>query len=181
MNPFPRIGKEWTVFLDRDGVINRRRVDDYVKHIDEWDWLTDSLESIVKLSHEVKRVVVVTNQQGIGKGVMTEQDLKEVHEMMLKAVKAKGGEIAAVLHCPHLKSDACDCRKPKIGMFLQAQQMYPDIRPAHCVMVGDSSSDMEWAQKAGMWSVAVGGEAKGGDIQVASLWDFVKIFEEDVR
>ena len=74
MNPFPRIGKEWTVFLDRDGVINRRRVDDYVKHIDEWDWLTDSLESIVKLSHEVKRVVVVTNQQGIGKGVMTEQD-----------------------------------------------------------------------------------------------------------
>lgn len=167
------IGKDWTVFLDRDGVINERLIDDYVKSWDEWDWFPGSLDAIVQLSHEVGRVIVITNQQGIAKGLMTGADLSDIHQNMKEDLRGAGGEIDAVFHCPHGKNEGCNCRKPRTGMYDQARMMFPEINPARSVMVGDSTSDMEWAKNAGIHSVAVGEEAKGGEMRVKSLKEFV--------
>jgi D-glycero-alpha-D-manno-heptose 1-phosphate guanylyltransferase len=151
----PQIDSSWTLFLDRDGVINRRIVDDYVKTPDQFEFLPGSLEAIAHFSSSFKRIVVVTNQQGIGKGLMTEGDLHLIHQKMIKEVELAGGQINEVFYCPALASDNNPCRKPDIGMALAAQKKYPDIRFDKCLMVGDTWSDIEFAKNAGMYSVRI--------------------------
>jgi D-glycero-D-manno-heptose 1,7-bisphosphate phosphatase len=143
--PFPLIDRKWTLFLDRDGVINRRKVGGYICHPDEFDFLPGVLETMPVLAGLFSRIIVLTNQQGIGKGLMTERQLEAVHRFMRNRIKEAGGRIDGVYHCPHLASEACDCRKPKAGLFLQALRDFPGIDPHCCVMVGDASSDIALA------------------------------------
>lgn len=148
-----RINNTWTLFLDRDGVINKRIVGDYVKRVEEFHFMPGALKAIVQFSKMFQRIVVVTNQQGIGKGFMTERNLLEVHRYMQSDVEKHGGKIDAVYFAPQLSSENSEMRKPKIGMALQAKSDFPEIDFSKSVMIGDSDSDIAFGQKAGMITV----------------------------
>lgn len=151
--------KSWTIFLDRDGVINRLRVDDYVKVWDEFVFEEGVLDAIAYFSSIFGRICIVTNQQGIGRGLMSEEDLSEIHSKMMTQIVKAGGRIDKIYHCPHLAKDFPDCRKPEIGMGLQAAKDFPEIDFSKSIMVGDSSKDMEFAQKLGMFRFYVNGRS----------------------
>jgi histidinol-phosphate phosphatase family protein len=167
--------KSWTLFLDRDGVINERIVGDYVKDWDSFNFIPGSIKAIESLSGIFGRVVVVTNQAGIGKGLMTEQDLYKVHKMLLKTVDLLDGRIDRIYHA-HYPSDL---RKPNIGMALQAQKDFPEINFSKSVMVGDSLSDMEMGHRLGMVKVFIEGKNEDPspfqpNYQFKTLFDFAK-------
>ena len=98
----PKIDTSWTLFLDRDGVINKKLEGDYVKIIDEFEFLPYALEAIKLFSSRFHKVVIVTNQQGINKRLMTEDDLHKVHQHLLQEVQNFGGRIDAIYHAPQL-------------------------------------------------------------------------------
>ncbi len=149
------VNTAWTLFLDRDGVINRRLPGDYVKDLTEFTFLDGVLSALAVFSRLFGRIIVVTNQQGIGKGVMTEAQLTEVHRYMLRAIRDSGGRVDAVYHCPALESDRHPWRKPQPGMARQAQADFPGIDFSRSLMVGDSLSDMEFGAALGMVNVLV--------------------------
>jgi histidinol-phosphate phosphatase family protein len=151
-----QIAPDWTLFLDRDGVINRRIIDGYVTRPEEFVFLEHVPESIALLSRIFKRIIVVTNQQGIGKGLYSVNDLGQVHAKMKAGVESAGGKINAVYFAPHLQSENSPMRKPGIGMALKAREDFPEIDFSKSIMVGDSASDMEFARAAGMYAVYCG-------------------------
>jgi len=148
-----KIDKSWTLFLDRDGVINERIVGDYVKRVEDFHFMPGAIDAIVQFSKMFQRVVVVTNQQGIGKGLMTERNLLDVHRYMQSEVEKHGGKLDAVYFAPQLSSENSEMRKPNIGMALQAKSDFPEIDFSKAVMIGDSDSDIVFGQKAGMITV----------------------------
>tara|TARA_Y100000385_G_C13009175_1_gene600845 strand:- start:235 stop:762 length:528 start_codon:yes stop_codon:yes gene_type:complete len=152
----PKIDNSWTLFLDRDGVINRKLENDYVKSVKEFEFLPQALNAIKVFSSLFHKIVVVTNQQGISKKLMTENDLQTVHTHLLKEVQKKGGKIDAIYYAPQLAQENSIMRKPNIGMALQAIEEFPSIDFKKSIMVGDSISDMEFAQKANMFGVMIG-------------------------
>jgi histidinol-phosphate phosphatase family protein len=143
-----------TLFLDRDGVINKHRPSDYVKDWNEFEFIPGILEEFSLLSNYFRYIIVVTNQRGVGKGLMTEEKLNEIHQKMVAVVKEHGGRIDKIYYCTALP-DTDPNRKPNIGMALQAKQDFPDIDFSKSIMVGDSESDKIFAQKAGMKYFAV--------------------------
>jgi D-glycero-D-manno-heptose 1,7-bisphosphate phosphatase len=144
-----------TIFLDRDGVINRKCPEnDYVKCWEEFEFLPGVLEAIRLLSARADRLVIVTNQRGIARGRMTEQDLADIHARMLAAIRAAGGRIDAIYYCPH-EEGVCQCRKPRTGLFERARQDFPDIDYADALALGDSLSDLEPAARLGCTTVLV--------------------------
>ncbi len=145
----------WTLFLDRDGVINKRIMDGYVRNPMEFEYLHHSPKAIARFSQLFKHVFVVTNQQGVGKGLMTLQDVHNIHRLLQAEVKHHQGRITQFYVCPHLASENSPLRKPEIGMALQAKQDFPDVDFSRSIMVGDSLSDMEFGRKAGMRTVFV--------------------------
>ncbi|HEU4719400.1 MAG TPA: HAD family hydrolase [Bacteroidia bacterium] len=170
-----KIDKSWTLFLDRDGVINVRFPGDYVKHVGEFGFLPGAKEAIARLSGIFGKIIVVTNQQGIGKGIYTEEDLASIHAHMVSEIEKAGGRIDAVYFAPHLESENSPMRKPGTGMAGQAKKDFPSIDFSRSVMIGDSASDMVFARNAGMKAVFIGtGENLPGnpDFTCASLSDF---------
>lgn len=141
------------LFLDRDGVINKHLPGDYVKNIGQFEFLPGVLEAIVKFNQFFSRIVIVTNQQGIGKGLYTEEDLNVVHTFMLDKVKEAGGRIDAVYFCPSLEKNNDLCRKPNVGMGLQAKSDFPEIDFEQSVMIGDSLSDLQFGRNLGMFTI----------------------------
>ncbi len=141
------------LFLDRDGVINKHLPGDYVKNIGQFEFLPGVLEAIVKFNQFFSRIVIVTNQQGIGKGLYTEEDLNMVHTFMLDKVKEAGGRIDAVYFCPSLEKNNDLCRKPNVGMGLQAKSDFPEIDFKQSVMIGDSLSDLQFGRNLGMFTI----------------------------
>ncbi|MCX6286359.1 MAG: HAD family hydrolase [Bacteroidetes bacterium] len=148
-----KIDKTWTLFLDRDGVINQRLVDDYVRIWEQFEFKPGVKEALKELSCIFGRIVVVSNQQGVGKGLMSESDLEEVHGRMISVVSTAGGRIDAVFFCPALEGEKSFNRKPNIGMALQSRKRFPEIRFRQSVMVGDSLSDMIFGKRVGMKTV----------------------------
>ena len=131
----------WSLFLDRDGVVNRRIDGDYVRDVDQFEFLPGVLGALATLARWAPRIVIVTNQQGIGRGLMTAGAVDAVHTAMTTRVAAAGGRIDDVLVCPHL-SGSCRCRKPLPGLALRWLAEHPEVDPARSVMVGDSDSDI---------------------------------------
>jgi histidinol-phosphate phosphatase family protein len=150
------VSKSWTLFLDRDGVINERRVGDYVKHPDDFRLISGVGEAIKTFSEIFGSIVVVTNQQGIGRGLMTEAMLNEIHQKMLQEVKAAGGRIDRIYHCSGLAEDHPFDRKPNVGMALKARKDFPEIRFKKSIMAGDSRSDLLFGRRLGMTTVLIG-------------------------
>ena len=141
-----------TLFLDRDGVINVLRRGDYVKTWDEFEFVPGILESLRELAGIFGLIVIVTNQRGVGRGLMTEDALNEIHRRMLERITRAGGRIDAVYYCT--STDPEDpMRKPGIGMFLKACEDFPSIDPSRSVMIGDSESDEKFACSSGLYFV----------------------------
>jgi D-glycero-D-manno-heptose 1,7-bisphosphate phosphatase len=149
------IDSNWTLFLDRDGVINKRPPGDYIKKWAEFEFLPGVREALKILAGKFDRIIVITNQQGIGKGLMTKEDLENIHANMKAAIAENGGRIDAVYYCPDLATDAYNCRKPSTFMAEQAKKDFPEIDFPKSMMVGDTLSDMEFGRNAGMKTVFI--------------------------
>ena len=141
------------VFLDRDGVINRNR-DDYVKTVDEFIFLPGALEGLAKLNKAGITAVVVSNQAGIGRGLIEPIELERINKKMLQEIAEHGGRISALYCCTHRKDEGCVCRKPEIGLFCKASTEL-DIELTDSYLIGDSRSDIEAGHKAGCKTVLV--------------------------
>ena len=137
-----KINRGATLFLDRDGVINKRLVGDYVKKWNDFEFLPGVLDAFATFSSYFDKIFIVTNQQGIGKGLMTEADLQQIHHQMIFEIEKAGGRIDGIYFCPDLKDSHSFMRKPNIGMALKAKKDFPMINFKNSVMVGDSVSDM---------------------------------------
>ncbi len=148
--------KGWTLFLDRDGVINQRITDDYVKHPDEFNFIPGVKEAIAIFAGIFDRIIVVTNQQGIGRGLMTSLQLDSIHDKMLSEVKESGGRIDAVFYSPDLKNTRSFTRKPAVGLGLKARKQFPAINFKQSVMAGDTYTDILFGHRLGMLTVLIG-------------------------
>lgn len=135
------------IVLDRDGVINKDS-DLYIKSPDEWVPIPGSLEAIARLNQWGWRVVVCTNQSGIGRGLFGMDTLNAIHDKMIRAAAHAGGSIDAVFFCPHTNADACDCRKPKAGMLREIAARY-NTDMAGVPVIGDSLRDLQSAVAVG--------------------------------
>ncbi len=155
-DPTHKKDKNRTLFIDRDGVINKRIPDNYVRNIADFQFLPGVKEAMLLLSSIYERTIVVTNQQGIGKGLMSEADLKEIHTYMTNKLAEKGVLIDAVLYCPKLASSNPADRKPNIGMALKAKQQFAQIDWSAATLIGDSTSDIEFGLRMGMKTILVG-------------------------
>ena len=143
------------LFLDRDGVINVERPDDYVKKVQEFVFIDGVLESIAALSKQFIHIFIITNQRGVGKGVMTSTDLNRVHDFMLSEINKAGGKISGIYFCTDIDSTSIN-RKPNVGMAFQVRRDYPEVDFAESIMVGNSKSDIVFGNKLGMYTVLVG-------------------------
>lgn len=144
--------RTWTLFLDRDGVINVESVGSYITSWEEFNFHDGAKEAIKTLSNIFGTVVVVSNQRGVGRGIMTMEALREINVNMRAAVNEHGGKIDKVYNCTAV-SDEDHNRKPNTGMGLQAQEDFPQIDFRRSVMVGNSMSDMEFGKKLNMHTV----------------------------
>ena len=146
--------KYTTLFLDRDGVINYK-IDKYVQFFSEFKFIEDIPESIARLSDYFERIIIVTNQQGIGKKIMTDNQLLTLHNKMVSEINKFGGQIEKIYYCDHLESENCDCRKPKSGMLLKAKKDYPDIDFSKSILIGDSYTDIMAGENLNIQSIQV--------------------------
>lgn len=171
------IDKSWTLFLDRDGVINKKLDNDYVKHWIEFEFLEGSIEALKILSPLFGRIVVVTNQQGIGKGLYRTEDLELIHKNMIYELTYGGGRIDKVYFSPYLNEENHPTRKPSTGMGLAAKSDFPEIDFAKSIIVGDSITDMQFGRTLGMKTVFISdSEIKDAliDVTYHSLLEFSK-------
>ena len=141
------------VLLDRDGVINENRAH-YVTRWEEFRFLPRALDALAALGRLGLRLAVVTNQSAVGRGLMTREDLDEIHRRMIARCAWRGAAIDGVFVCPHLPWQGCGCRKPKPGLLLQALAALGEP-PERCVAVGDSADDLLAAKAAGVPFVLV--------------------------
>ena len=178
-----KIDAGWTLFLDRDGVINHEKEESYIFHYGEFVFYGGVLDALRILAGKFGRIVIVTNQRGVGKGLMTVGDLDNIHEQMGKEVKRAGGRIDNVYYCDSL-SDTHPSRKPNPGMAYQAKKDYPEIDLKRSVMVGNNISDMDFGRNAGMVTVFLRTTQPGFvlpnpsiDLAFNSLYEFAKALQ----
>lgn len=164
-----KIDKSWTLFLDRDGVINEKLENDYVKNWSEFSFIKGTFEALSTLSSLFGTIIVVTNQRGVGKGIMTLDDLNLIHFRMLECITKNFGKVDGIYFCSDVL-DTSECRKPNIGMANQAKIDFPWIDFSKSVMIGDSRSDIEFGQRLGMKTVYISNEPNSSlsDINVNS-------------
>lgn len=144
-----------TVFLDRDGVINRKMLEgEYVTRWDEFEFLPGAIDALRLLRRKGYRIIVVTNQRGIAKRVMTEQDLQHIHGCLRAELVQADADVDSIYCCPHDEGQ-CKCRKPHIGLFSEAKRDYADIAFPDSLMIGDSLSDMEAGATLGCRNILV--------------------------
>ncbi len=152
--------KSWSIFLDRDGVINSRYKDEIIDTPEKFKFIDGVKESIAYFSEVFKKIIIVTNQQGIGKGLFKEEDLEKIHAKMLAEIDHNGGRIDKVYYCPALKEKNSFYHKPMPGMALLAKKDFPEINFRKSVMVGDALSDMRFGKSMKMVTVLVGAPRK---------------------
>lgn len=147
------------VFLDRDGVINRKLPEgEYVSEWRDFHVLPGVEEAITVLNRHGVRVIVISNQRGIALGRTNQTDVETLHARLEERLAAAGAHIDAFYYCPH-DQDECDCRKPKTGLFEQAFRDFPDMNRAACLVIGDSLSDVQAARALGLPSILVEGDS----------------------
>ena len=157
------INKNWTLFLDRDGVINKKIDNDYVKQWIEFEFIEGVLDALKFLNTVFGSIIVVTNQQGIGKKLYRKEDLELIHKNMVYEIAYHGGKIDKVYFSPYLKSENHPYRKPGIGMALKAKEDISTINFKQSIMIGDSMSDMEFGRNAGMKTIYISEEISEND------------------
>ncbi|NLR80826.1 D-glycero-alpha-D-manno-heptose-1,7-bisphosphate 7-phosphatase [Chitinophaga eiseniae] len=143
-----------TLFLDRDGVVNDEIRDGYVLRPDMFHFSAGVLTAMPILAKHFSRIILVTNQRCIGRGLLTIAGLQDIHARMLQEIEAHQGRIDKIYFCPDVDSNS-PCRKPATGMGLQAKQDFPDIDFNQAVMVGNTLSDMQFGKSLGMKTVFI--------------------------
>ena len=141
------------IVLDRDGVINHDS-DHFIKSPEEWRAIPGSLEAIARLNQAGYRVVVATNQSGVGRGLFGMTMLTSIHEKMFKALAQVGGRIDAVFYCPHAADSNCDCRKPRPGMLEQIGSRF-GVDMKDVPAIGDGLRDLQAAHAVGARPILV--------------------------
>lgn len=136
------------VFLDRDGVINKKIEGDYVRRWEQFRFLPNSIKALQLLTKNNYQIYIITNQRGVAKKLMTEKQLQSIHRQMVKQLKKKGVRIGGIYYCPHNIEDNCDCRKPKSGLFYQASNKH-FIDLTKTIFIGDSKTDFVAGNGAG--------------------------------
>ncbi|MBO7624047.1 MAG: HAD-IIIA family hydrolase [Bacteroidales bacterium] len=170
--PIGEIDRNWSLFLDRDGIINVRIVDGYVQDPAQFVLLPQVKEAVRLLRRRFGHLFLVTNQQGVGKGLMSEADLLRVHGHMEAEL---GFPFDRIYYCTALAAANSRFRKPETGMAEQARKDFPSVDFSRSVMVGDAASDMLFGERAGMYTVFIPGAAEAwpdAAMQCASLYDF---------
>ena len=174
------IGKEWTLFLDRDGVINYEKKDDYIRNWGEFKFYEGAKNALKIFAEKFGIIIVVSNQRGIGKGLMTEEDLLNIHQNMQLAIETAGGRIDGIYYCTAVDSKAI-YRKPNPGMAFSAKRDFPEIDLERSIIAGNKPSDMLFGKYAGMYSVYIASTHPETpyphpniDLRFNSLSDFAK-------
>lgn len=171
------------LFLDRDGVINKRIMGGYITQPKELELLDGVAEAVAVFNQHFEKVFVVTNQQGIGKGLMTTADLAAVHQRLSDILAQANAHIDAFYHCPELASKDNNCRKPAKAMGLQAKADFPEVDFTQSVMVGDSLSDIHFGKALQMKTVLIDNphfpahNKHEADLIVPSLWDLAQMLK----
>ena len=172
-----KIDKSWSLFLDRDGVINRRIIDGYVRSWDQFEFLPGITDAMKILAGKFGKIFVVSNQQGIGKGLMTDEDVNVIHSRMKQEIENAGGFITRTYYCPFLEAENSIMRKPNIGMALRARKDFPGINFKRSIMVGDSISDMLFGKRLKMKTVLLSQDIslirKGADFIDFVFYDLI--------
>ncbi len=178
-----QVSKNTTLFLDRDGVINVRIVGGYILNWDMFSFIQNVPIAIAKLSNHFGNIIIITNQQGIGKNLMTYKDIELINQNLINQIKKQGGRIDKVYFAPKLKSDDNYMRKPNIGMALEAKKDFQNIDFQNSVMVGDTVSDMQFGRNIKATNIIVGPENKEifkntnlADYHFDNLYDFANVF-----
>jgi histidinol-phosphate phosphatase family protein len=148
------IDTSWTLFLDRDGVINNEIKDGYVLQWDMFHFAEGVLEALPILSRKFGHIVIVTNQRCIGRGLLNVEGLNTIHGHMLREITAIGGRIDNIYFCPDVNNDS-PCRKPQGGMAMQAKADFPEIDFSRSIIVGNTLSDMNFGKNLGMTTVFI--------------------------
>jgi len=172
-NTYPKIDSEWTLFLDRDGVLNKKLDGRYVAKPEELVLLPGAAEAVAQFSSFFERIIIVTNQQGIGKEIMTHQDLSKVHASLIDQLNYFGGRIDQIYYCPDLEHEDSPNRKPNPGMGFQAKKDFPEINFRKSIMIGDSQSDIQFGKSLRMVTVRISKvKDEQADFTHPSLRDF---------
>lgn len=150
--PLPEINKEWTLFLDRDGVINHEKANDYIHTWEEFTFYRGVPDAMKIFAAIFGHIIVVTNQRGVGRGLTKQKDLDIIHNNMCHEIKKQGGHIDRVFYCTDIDNDSPN-RKPNPGMAYQAKKQFPTINFAHSLMVGNTLSDMQFGRSIGAFTV----------------------------
>lgn len=173
----PPFDARWTLFLDRDGVLNVEKPDGYILHVGELVLLPGVEAALRTLSQIFGRIIIVTNQRGVGRGFMTQADLDEIHRHLRAQIERAGGRIDAIYACTDADRES-PCRKPNTGMAFQAKRDFPEIDFTRSVMVGNSESDMHFGRQLGMHTIWIATKKPVpepptlADAVYGSLWDW---------
>ena len=174
------IDKSWTIFIDRDGVINHEKKDDYILNSQEFKFFDGVLEAFHQLNSKFGTIIIVTNQRGVGKGLMDEDDLTRIHQFMQSKIENAGGRIDKIYYCTSTDNNHPN-RKPNPGMAFRAKADNPAIDFSKSIMIGNKPSDMLFGRNAGMYTVFVATTHPDTafphpdiDLRFNSLSDFVK-------
>ena len=174
------IDKEWTLFLDRDGVINYEKNDDYIRNWQEFRFYEGAKDALKIFAERFGTIIVVSNQRGIGKGLMTEDDLAVIHQNMQREIEDAGGRIDGIYYCTAVDAKAI-YRKPNAGMAFSAMRDFPEIDPGRSIIAGNKPSDMLFGKNAGVYSVFIASTHPETpfphpniDLRFNSLSDFAK-------
>ncbi|MGJ8661292.1 MAG: D-glycero-alpha-D-manno-heptose-1,7-bisphosphate 7-phosphatase [Bacteroidota bacterium] len=171
----------WTLFLDRDGVINKRIMGGYVSSPDEFEFIEGVPQAISKFRNYFKIIVVVTNQQCVAKNIVSNRNLQEIHRYMQGKLMEQDTFIDAIYFAPELATDPENTRKPKPFMALEAQKNFPEIIFEKSLMIGDTDSDIKFGKNLGMKTVLILSEEKAkekADWEFDSLLEFALQLEE---
>lgn len=164
---------EKVVFLDRDGVINRKApMHQYITCWEDFVFLPGVKGAMKKLCDAGYRVAVVTNQRGVARGMMSLEQVEELHRKMCMALEVEGANVDGIYICPHGEGE-CHCRKPDIGLFLQAERDFT-VDKDHSWMIGDSETDMIAGECYGVRTILVGSDETYGSVQCKDLLSAVE-------
>ncbi len=175
-----KIDNSWTLFLDRDGVINKELRNDYVKKYEDFHFEEGALKAIQKLSSLFGLLIVITNQRGVGVGLMSVEDLHDIHQQMTLEITNAGGRIDHIYYAPDEDRESVN-RKPNPTMAYKAKEDFPQIDFSKTIMIGNSSSDMEFGRKIGAYTIYIDEKQKYNGVKTDlmdeiydSLFDFAK-------
>ncbi|MGI6718018.1 MAG: D-glycero-alpha-D-manno-heptose-1,7-bisphosphate 7-phosphatase [Bacteroidales bacterium] len=169
-----------TIFLDRDGVINKRIVGGYVADPKEFIFLDGVLEAFEYLSKTFEHIIIITNQQGISKGIVSEEQVNKVHEYMISTIEQNNGKIDKIYFCPDKDNGNSFYRKPNIGMAIKANEDFPTINFKKSILVGDMKSDILVGKQLCMKTIKIGNQDNEilADLNFDSLISFVNYLKE---